>query len=44
MAAVKWADEQEVCAMIDGGSFIPFDKELVRYLFIAREGKESWTL
>ena len=42
--AVKWADADEICAMMDEGTFIPFGKELIRYLFVVREGKGSWKL
>ncbi len=42
--AVKWADADEICEMIDEGNFIDFGKELIRYLFVAREDKGPWKL
>lgn len=41
---IAWASVSDLEKMIDEGIFIPFDKELIRYLFIAREGKGSWNL
>ena len=41
---VKWADENEICRMMDEGRFIPFGKELIRYLFVAREDKGTWSI
>jgi isopentenyldiphosphate isomerase len=35
--AVKWADFDEVCAMIDDGRFIPYHKALIRLMFDMRE-------
>ena len=35
----KWATEKEICDMIDAGSFIPYQKGLVSYLFhVAKNG------
>ena len=31
--AVRWAGLQEVLSMIDGGTFIPYSKEFISYLF-----------
>lgn len=31
--AVKWADYDEICAMIDSGEFIPYEKEMIGLLF-----------
>lgn len=42
--AVKWADADEICAMIDEGTFIPIGKEFIRYIFVAREGKGAWKM
>lgn len=34
--AVKWADYDEICAMIDSGEFIPYEKEMIGLLFKLR--------
>ena len=44
VAAVKWASREEVEAMIDEGIFIPYQKDLLGYLFFAREGRGTWDL
>ena len=31
--AVRWAGLDEILAMIDGGTFIPYGKEFIRFLF-----------
>lgn len=38
----KWATREEIEAMIDEGIFIPYQKELLGYLFFAREGRGTW--
>ena len=40
----RWASREEIEAMIDDGSFIPYQKELLGYLFFAREGRGTWNL
>ena len=44
VAEVKWASREEIETMIDDGRFIPYQKELLRYLFIAREGRGMWDI
>ena len=44
VAAVRWATQAEIEAMIDDGSFIPYQKGLLDYLFFAREGRSTWNL
>lgn len=44
VADVKWASREEVEAMIDDGRFIPYQKDLLGYLFFAREGRGTWEL
>ncbi|MBQ8513301.1 MAG: hypothetical protein IJ497_11850 [Clostridia bacterium] len=34
--AAKWADRDEILAMIDDGSFIPYHKSLIELLFFMR--------
>lgn len=41
---VRWASQEEVEAMIDDGSFIPYQKGLLGYLFFAREGRSTWDM
>ena len=36
--AVKWASVNDILQMIDEGTFIPYYKNLIRYLFDTREG------
>ena len=31
--AVRWADKDEILSMIDGGTFIPYGKGFIEYLF-----------
>lgn len=31
--AVKWADLDEICTMIDSGEFIPYEKEIIGLMF-----------
>ena len=40
----KWATQKEIEDMIDEGSFIPYQKELLGYLFFARERRGTWNL
>jgi isopentenyldiphosphate isomerase len=44
VAAVRWAGQAEIETMIDDGSFIPYQKGLLDYLFFARSGKSTWNL
>jgi isopentenyldiphosphate isomerase len=44
VAEIKWASQEEVEAMIDNGSFIPYQRDLIGYLFFAREGRGTWNL
>ena len=44
VADVKWASREEVEAMIDDSRFIPYQKDLLGYLFFAREGRGTWEL
>lgn len=36
VAAVKWADFDEICSMIDEGSFVPYHKSLIKLIFDMR--------
>ena len=44
VADARWASKEEIEAMIDDGSFIPYQKDLIGYLFFAREGRGTWNL
>lgn len=44
VADARWASREEIGAMIDDGSFIPYQKELLGYLFFAREKRGTWNL
>ncbi len=33
VCGVQWASEDAICAMIDNGAFIPYDKNLIHLLF-----------
>ena len=44
VADAKWASKEEIEAMIDAGTFIPYHKDLLGYLFFAREGRGTWNL
>ena len=44
VADARWATCEEIEAMIDYGSFIPYQKDLLRYLFFARENRGTWNL
>ncbi len=40
---VRWADKDEILKMIDGGSFIPYEKSLIELLFFRRNHRSSHT-
>ena len=44
VATAKWASREEIEDMIDDGSFIPYQKDLIGYLFFARERRGTWNL
>ena len=44
VADARWASQKEIEEMIDDGSFIPYQKDLIGYLFFAREGRGTWNL
>ena len=44
VAEAKWASQKEIEEMIDDGSFIPYQKDLIGYLFFAREKRGTWNL
>ena len=44
VAEARWATQKEIEDMIDDGSFIPYQKDLIGYLFFAREGRGTWNL
>ena len=44
VADARWASIEEVETMIDEGIFIPYQKDLLGYLFFAREGRGTWNL
>ncbi|MBQ6312946.1 MAG: NUDIX domain-containing protein [Lachnospiraceae bacterium] len=44
VSEVKWASEEEIGSMIDEGIFIPYQKDLLGYLFFARENRGTWNL
>ena len=44
VADARWASREEIEEMIDDGSFIPYQKELIGYLFFAREKRGTWNL
>lgn len=44
VAEAKWATREEIEAMIDEGIFIPYQKDLLGYLFFARESRGTWNL
>ena len=44
VADARWASKEEIEAMMDDGSFIPYQKDLIGYLFFAREGRGTWNL
>ena len=44
VATAKWVSREEIEDMIDDGSFIPYQKDLIGYLFFARERRGTWNL
>ena len=44
VADARWATREEIETMIDDGSFIPYQKDLIGYLFFAREKRGTWDL
>ena len=44
VAEARWATREEIEAMIDEGIFIPYQKDLLGYLFFARESRGTWNL
>ena len=42
--AVRWADQAEVLALIDSGDFIPYQKDLMAYLFFRRDHKGNFDI
>ena len=44
VAEVRWAEQAEIEAMIAEGTFIPYQKGLLDYLFFSREGRSTWNL
>ena len=43
VAEVRWASREEILAMIDGGSFIPYEKSLISLLFFLKEHRSAHT-
>lgn len=41
--AVRWAGKDEILAMIDDGSFIPYEKSLIGLLFFLRDHRSTHT-
>lgn len=41
--AAKWASEEEICAMIDAGTFIPYHKNMIGVLFFMRNHRGAHT-
>lgn len=41
--AVRWADREEILAMIDDGRFIPYEKSLIELLFFRRDHRGAHT-
>lgn len=44
VADARWATREEIEQMIDEGTFIPYQKDLLGYLFFARERRGTWNL
>lgn len=44
VADARWASREEIGSMIDEGVFIPYQRDLLGYLFFAREGRGTWNL
>ena len=43
VAEVRWAGLEEILDMIDGGSFIPYEKSLIALLFFLRDRRSAHT-
>ena len=43
VAEVRWASREEILAMIDGGSFIPYEKSLISFLFFLKDHRSAHT-
>ncbi|MBR5743050.1 MAG: hypothetical protein IKX85_04545, partial [Clostridia bacterium] len=43
VAEVRWAEEGEILRMIDGGTFIPYEKSLISLLFFLRGSRDVHT-
>ena len=43
VAEVRWADQEEILAMIDGGGFIPYEKSLISLLFFLKDHRSAHT-
>ena len=41
--AVRWAEKEEILAMIDDGRFIPYEKSLIGLLFFLRDHRSTHT-
>lgn len=44
VAEARWAGKEEIEAMMKDGTFIPYQEDLLGYLFFAREGRGTWNL
>ena len=44
VAEARWATREEIESMIEDGIFIPYQEDLLGYLFFAREGRGTWNL
>lgn len=44
VSEARWASLAEIERMIDDGSFIPYEKNLMRYLFFTAEHRGTWTI
>lgn len=42
VADAKWASREEIEAMIDEGTFIPYHRDLLHYMFFTREKRGTW--
>ena len=40
---VRWADQEEILRMIDGSTFIPYEKSLIELLFFRRNHRSAHT-
>ncbi len=43
VAEVRWAGPEEILDMIDGGSFIPYEKSLISLLFFLKDHRSAHT-